>query len=301
MGVETLYGGIEAGGTKFICMVGSDPDQIVEQRRIETTSPQETLHRVEQFFEPYASRGRIRTLGVGSFGPLELDRTSPKYGCITSTPKTGWQNTNIAAALHASLDLTLALDTDVNAAALGEATWGAGRGVDPLLYLTIGTGIGGGFIQNGKPLHGMSHPEMGHVRLPHDPATDPFPGSCPFHGDCFEGLASGPAIWRRFARPAEALADNDPFWEIEASYIAAALANYVLTLSPFRIILGGGIMKRRFLLPVIRRRLLDSLNGYVQCAALLEHATEYVVLPQLGSASGVFGALALARQAESGR
>ncbi len=300
MHAETLYGGIEAGGTKFICIVGSDPGRIVEERRIQTTTPSETLQLVEEFFRPYVGTGRIRTLGVGSFGPLELDPTSPDFGCITSTPKPGWQNTNITARLSASLGLTLALDTDVNAAALGEFTWGAGQGADPFLYLTIGTGIGGGFIQNGKPLRGMSHPEMGHVSLPHDRAADPFPGSCPFHKDCFEGLASGPAIGQRFSQPAEVLTDDNPFWEIEAGYIAAALANYVLTLSPSRIILGGGVMKRRLLLPAVCRRLLDSLHGYVRCTALLERVSDYVVPPLLGSNSGVFGALALARQAELG-
>ncbi len=300
MVAETLYGGIEAGGTKFLCLVGRDPQQVVDERRIETSGPHETLRRVEQFFMPYANSQRIRTLGVGSFGPLDLDQASPNYGCITSTPKPGWQNVNIAAALRSSLDLTLVLDTDVNAAALGEATWGAGRGVNPLLYLTVGTGIGGGFIQDGKALRGMSHPEMGHIRVPHDLDVDPFPGSCPFHGDCLEGLASGPAINRRLHRPAEALPDDDPFWKMEADYLAAGLANYVLTLSPSRIILGGGIMRREFLLPTIRSRLLDLLNGYVQCAAVLQNVSNYVVGPQLGDASGAYGALVLARRAESG-
>jgi fructokinase len=300
MGTEKIYGGIEAGGTKFVCIVGSSPSNIVDRLRIETASPQETLPRVAQFFEPYASSGRIRTLGIGSFGPIDLDRNSPNYGGITATPKPGWQSTNIPAALQTSLHLDVAIDTDVNAAALGEALWGAGRGVDPSLYLTIGTGIGGGFIQNGRPLHGLSHPEMGHIRVPHDRRADSFPGNCPFHGDCFEGLANGPAIEKRLGRRAETLADDDPFWQIEAAYIGAALATYILVLSPARIILGGGIMQRRFLLPVIRRHVLDSLNGYVQCAPLLERIESYIVPPQLGNESGALGALALARQAAVG-
>jgi len=300
MGVEDLYGGVEAGGTKFVCMVGGGPSNIVDRLRIETTSPEDTLTRVAQFFEVYVSSRRIRALGIGSFGPIDLEPSSPNYGCITSTPKPGWQNTNITAALQTSLHLDIAVDTDVNAAGLGEAMWGAGRGFDPFLYLTIGTGIGGGFIQNGRPLHGLSHPEMGHIRIPHDRHVDDFPGNCPFHADCFEGLANGPAIERRLGRRPEALSDEDPFWQTEAGYIGAALATYVLILSPARIILGGGIMQRRFMLPVIRRAVLESLNGYVQQAPLLERIEEYIVSPQLGSESGAFGALALARQAAAG-
>ncbi len=298
MAMTPLYGAVEAGGTKFVCLVGSDPDHVIERRRIETATPQETLARVAAFFEPYVLARQIRTIGVGAFGPLNLDVSSPDYGCITATPKVGWQNTNIAARLGSSLQLAVALDTDVNAAALGEATWGAGRGTDGFLYLTIGTGIGGGVIRNGKPWHGMSHPEMGHIRIPHNWDQDPFAGGCPFHKDCLEGLASGPAIERRFGHRAELLPDDHPFWDTEAGYIGLALASYVLILSPTRIILGGGIMQRRLLMPMIQRRLLEALGSYIQIPAVRDRVQEYVVLPQLGSDSGVFGALELARQTE---
>ena len=291
---------MEAGGTKFVCVVGSDPANVVDRRRIQTSSPQDTLPRVTEFFAPYVSSGRLRALGIGSFGPVDLDRNSPEYGCITSTPKPGWQNTNIPAMLQSSLHLNVAIDTDVNAAALAESLWGAGRGMDPLLYVTIGTGIGGGFIQNGRPLHGLSHPEMGHIRIAHDFRVDDFAGNCPFHGDCFEGLANGPAIARRLGRSPETLSDDDPFWQIEAGYIGAAVATFVLVLAPARVILGGGVMQRRFMLPMIRRSVLDSLNGYVRCAPLLEHIDDYIGQPQLGNESGAFGALALARQAATG-
>lgn len=299
MVAKDLYGGIEAGGTKFVCMVGNGPAGIAAQLRIQTTSPQETLSRVNRFFDPFVRSGQIRTLGIGAFGPIDLDPTSPDYGCMGATPKLAWQNTNIPAGLQTSHDLTVELDTDVNAAALGEATWGAGHGVDPLLYVTIGTGIGGGFIQVGRPLHGQFHPEMGHIRIPHSRDADGFRGSCPFHGDCFEGLASGPAIEQRLGRRAETLSDDDPFWEVEAGYIAGALTSYILILSPSRIILGGGIMQRQFMFPTIRGMVLDSLNGYVQTAALLEHMEDYIVPPELGDNSGVLGALALAQQAEA--
>lgn len=292
---EGLYGGIEAGGTKFNCVVGNAPEAIEAQTRIPTTTPQETLRRVIDFFQPYASARRIVALGIGSFGPVDLDRASPTFGWITSTPKPGWRNTDILGPLVRTLPIPVTLDTDVNVAALGEVTWGAARGVDPALYLTIGTGIGGGLIQHGRPFQGLSHPEMGHIRIPHNRSLDDFPGNCPFHGDCFEGLANGPAIEKRLGQSAASLADDDPFWTIEAGYIAAALATYILVLSPARIILGGGIMERRFMFPIIRRGVLESLNGYVEVASLLQHVEEYIVPPQLGGQSGVLGAIALAR------
>lgn len=291
-----LYGGVEAGGTKFICMVGSGPDDVREQVRIATTAPAETLAKVIDFFERYARAGRIQALGVGSFGPLDLDPDSRTYGFITNTPKPGWHNTDIVGPLRAALHLNVAFDTDVNAAALGEFVWGASRGADPSLYLTVGTGIGAGFIKDGKPLRGLHHPEMGHIPIRREPERDPFPGSCPFHGDCFEGLASGPAIAGRFSVPAERLPDDHPYWDVEAGYIASALTSYVLILSPRRIAIGGGILQRRFLLPLIRRKLVASLGGYVRSAEILERVEEYVVSPALGSQSGVLGALALAAQ-----
>jgi fructokinase len=233
-------------------------------------------------------------IGLGSFGPLDVNPESPTYGFITSTPKPNWQNTDIAGTLHRELGKRVAFDTDVNAAALGEFTWGASRGVDPSLYLTIGTGIGGGFIRDGKPLKGLLTPEMGHIRIPHDRELDPFPGACPFHGDCFEGLASGEAIRARKGQQAEALEDGDPFWELEAEYIASALVNYICVISPRKIILGGGIMQRSFLFGGIRRRTSEMLNEYLQSEMLLKHIEQYIVPPRLGNRAGVLGAIALA-------
>jgi fructokinase len=291
-----LFGGVEAGGTKFICMVGSGPENVQAQVRIATTTPAETLAKVIHFFEPYVRAGEIHALGVGSFGPLDLEVEYPKYGFITNTPKPGWHDADMVAPLQTALQLKVALDTDVNSAALGEFVWGANRGMDPSLYLTVGTGVGAGFIKDGKPLRGLLHPEMGHIPLHRDPERDPFPGSCPFHGDCLEGLASGPAIARKFGVPAERLPDDHPYWDLEAGYIASALASYVLILSPRRIAIGGGILQRRFLLPMIRRKLLASLGGYVRSAEILDRVDEYVVSPALGDRSGVLGALALAAQ-----
>jgi len=295
---EKLYGGIEAGGTKFVCCVASGPGQIVEEVRFSTTTPDETLRKAVQFFEPYVSAGQIRTIGVGCFGPLDLNPRSPTYGFITATPKPHWSNADVRGTLQRSLNVNVAFDMDVNAAAVGESIWGASRRCDPSLYLTIGTGVGGGYLLNGKPVVGLLNLEMGHIRLPHNRELDPFNGSCPFHGDCFEGLAAGPAIEKRLGVTGAIVTQHDPFWNIEADYIALALTNFILTLSPEKIILGGGVMQRDFLFPKVRNRVLELLNGYVSSKSLLDHIDEYIVPPGLGNQSGSMGAIALAMQLE---
>lgn len=291
-----LYGGIEAGGTKFVCLVASGPSHIVEEVRFSTTTPEETLGKAIQFFRPFVSSGQISAIGVGSFGPLDLNPESSTYGFITSTPKPHWSNTNVRGTLQDGLDVPIALDTDVNAAGLGESVWGASKGFDPSLYLTVGTGIGGGYVKDGKPLLGLLTPEMGHIRIPHSRELDPFNGCCPFHGDCFEGLASGPAIEKRLGLPGADVSENDTFWDIEADYIASALMNYILVLSPKKIILGGGVMQRQFLFAKIRHRVHELLNGYVSSKSVLENIDEYIVPPGLGNQSGSLGAIALAVQ-----
>jgi fructokinase len=298
MPAKNLYGGIEAGGTKFVCVVASGPGDMVDEIRYGTTMPAETLGRAVQFFQPFVNSGRINVIGVGAFGPLDLNPASPTYGFITATPKPGWSNTDVQGALQRALHIKIAFDTDVNAAALGEYYWGASQGCDPSLYLTIGTGIGGGYIKGGRSLVGLLHPEMGHLRIPHSRELDPFPGICPFHGDCFEGLASGPAIEKRLGLKGAVVAEDDPFWDIEADYIASALMNYILVLSPKKIILGGGVMQRDFLFPRVRRRVRDLLNGYVSSNSLLEGIENYIVPPGLGNQSGSLGAIALAMQAD---
>jgi fructokinase len=298
MPTEKLYGAIEAGGTKFVCCIASGPEHVVEEVRLATTTPEETLRKTVQFFEPYVSSGRIKTIGVGCFGPLDLNPNSPTYGFITATPKPGWSNTDVRGALQRGLHVNVAFDMDVNVAAVGEYIWGASRGCDPSLYLTIGTGIGGGYLVNGKPLIGLLNLEMGHVLIPHDRERDPFPGSCPFHGDCFEGLANGPAIEKRLGAKGATVPENDPFWDIEADYIASALMNYILTLSPKKIILGGGVMQREFLFPKVRNRVRELLNGYVSSKVVLEKIDQYILPPALGNQSGSMGAIALAMQLE---
>jgi fructokinase len=292
-----LYAGIEAGGTKFVCVVGAGPDDIRAEARFSTRSPEDTLRRTLEFFrEQRAQLGPLTAAGIASFGPVDLDPASPTYGFITSTPKAGWAQTDILGPVRQALGVPVRFETDVNAAALGEGRWGAAQGLDTFIYLTIGTGIGGGGLVNGQRMHGLVHPEMGHIRIPHDAAADPFPGACPYHGDCLEGLASGPAMKARWGRPAESLPDNHPGWALEARYLALALNNFVTTLSPQRIILGGGVMERRLLFPLIHRDVQALLNGYVQAAQILSHVDRYVVPPSFGARAGVLGALALAME-----
>lgn len=290
-----LFGGIEAGGTKFVCAVGSGPGDIRAETRFPTTTPDETLSRAEAFFrEQQPLAGPLLAIGIAAFGPLDPNPASPSYGFITSTPKPGWADTDVVGVFRRAFDLPVVFDTDVNGAALGEGRWGAVQGLDTFLYLTIGTGIGGGGVVGGKVMHGLVHPEMGHIRLPHDSAADPFPGACPFHGDCFEGLAAGPAMEKRWGQKAETLPPDHPAWALEARYIALALADFVCTLSPQRIILGGGVMAQAQLFPLVRAETLRLLNGYVQSPAILQRIDEYIVPPGLGGRAGVLGALALA-------
>jgi fructokinase len=290
-----LLAGVEAGGTKFVCAVGTDEGEIQARLRFPTTSPQETLDRAVRFFrEQEALLGRVDALGIAAFGPLDLEPASRTYGHITSTPKPGWANIDLLGRLRRALSLPAWIDTDVNGAALAEWRWGAAQGLDSVVYLTIGTGIGGGALLHGHPVHGLVHPEMGHILVPHDRGVDPFPGWCPFHGDCLEGLAAGPAIERRWGVQAQELPREHPAWELEAHYLALGLTTIICTLSPQRILLGGGVMQQTHLLPLIRAKVVSLLNGYVQAEAITDGIDGYIVSPLLGAEAGIKGALALA-------
>ena len=288
-----IYGGIEAGGTKWVCAIGSGPDDLRQTVTFPTTQPEETIGRAVDFF---AADGSLAAVGIGSFGPIDVQRNSPTWGRITTTPKPGWADTDLVGALRKELDLPFAFDTDVNAAALGEHRWGAAVGLETFCYITVGTGIGGGGMANGRLMHGLLHPEFGHMRIPHDRTQDPFDGACPYHGDCLEGLASGDAIRARWGRPAQEITDERA-WELEAEYLALGLVNVICTLSPERIIVGGGVMNAPSLLPLVRRRLSDLAGGYFDAPELGDAIDEYVVAPALGDRAGVLGALELARLA----
>lgn len=295
--MNDLYGGIEAGGTKFVCAIASGPGQVVAEATFPTTTPDETIGQAIAFFRDHQAQYAIKGLGIATFGPVDLDPASPTWGYITTTPKPGWGQTPFATAVRDALGLPVGFDTDVNGAALSEARWGAGQGADPVVYFTIGTGIGGGALVNGRLLHGLLHPEMGHMGLKRDPNLDPFPGSCPYHGDCWEGLASGPALEKRWGQKGQTLPLDHPGWALQANYIAQALVNTITILSPQRIILGGGVMGQAHLFPMIREQVKTLLNGYVQSRTILEGLDGYIVPPGLGSQAGVMGAIALAMDA----
>jgi fructokinase len=276
-----LFGAIEAGGTKFVVGVGTGPGDL-RAIRIPTADPEPTIAAAIAFLRE-AGGGKLQAVGIGSFGPICTDRRSPKWGYITSTPKTAWRDRDLAGPIQNALGIPVDFDTDVNAAALGEARWGAARDGEDSVYLTVGTGIGGGAIVAGRLVHGTSHPEMGHIRLPHD---DPFPGVCPYHGDCLEGLASGSAIRARWGKPAEELPEDHPAWIAEARYLALAVVNFAAILSTRRVILGGGVMRHAQLYPAIRKEAARLLNHYI--------GVPEIVGPELGDRAGVCGALALA-------
>ena len=228
----TLWGGLEAGGTKTVCAVGTGPEDLREEVRFPTTTPEETIGRAIAFFRRWQAQESLLAVGIASFGPADVDPGSPTFGYVTKTTKPGWSDTDFARRLGRELGVPVGFDTDVNGAALGEWRWGAAQGLDTFVYLTVGTGIGGGGLVNGKPIHGLVHSEMGHVRIPHDWMADPYPGACPFHGDCLEGLACGPALEGRWGRPAGTLPPEHPAWTLEAEYLALGLVNYICTLSP---------------------------------------------------------------------
>jgi fructokinase len=293
-----LFAGIEAGGTKWICMIAAHPEDIRTTTRLPTTKPAETIGAAIEFFKDQIQQhGKLIGVGIGSFGPLDLDIDSLTYGYLTTTPKPGWANTDLASPIQKALELPLGIDTDVNAAALGEARWGAAQGLSDFVYLTIGTGIGGGGMVNNNLIHGLVHPEMGHLRIPHDWEADPFPGVCPYHGDCLEGLATGPAIETRWGQKGETLPRDHPAWQLEAHYLAWGLVNLICTLSPKRIILGGGVMDQDQLFPLVRKKVQKLLNDYISAREIIEHIDRYIIPPQLGAQAGVLGAIALAQQA----
>ncbi len=289
-----IYGALEAGGTKMVLSRLDENGVMLDRESIPTQAPETTMPAMIRFFRDHP----VDALGIGCFGPLDLSPASPTYGAITATPKLSWRNYPILTEFRRQLNIPVLLDTDVNAAALAEATLGAARGLSSCLYVTVGTGIGGGVVLDGRPLHGLTHPELGHMLLAPE-KDDPMPeGACPYHAHCLEGLAAGPAIAKRWGRPAQELPPEHPAWALEAAYLAQMCHNAMMTLSPEKIILGGGVMQQEFLFPLIRERTLALLGGYVCHPAVAHGLADYIVAPGLGINSGVMGAYLLARQAE---
>ena len=280
-------GALEAGGTKMVVAIGNEKGEIFERVSIPTKTPEITMPELIYYFQ----NNKIDTLGIGCFGPIDLNKSSNTYGYITSTPKLAWRNYNIVGAFQKSLKVPVGFDTDVNASAIGEATWGSASDVSNSIYITIGTGVGVGVIIDGKPLHGMLHPEAGHILLARHP-EDSFKGCCPYHDNCMEGLASGPAIEARYGKKAYELTDHQGVWEMEGFYIAQAVVNYILTLSTQRIILGGGVMHQEQLMPIIHREVIRLLNGYINTTEL-RNIEKYIVFPKLNDNQGIMGCMKL--------
>jgi fructokinase len=286
-----IYGGVETGGTWCVCALGTGSGELVSELAFPTGDPEPTLARVVDFF---GDRPTPAAVGLGAFGPLDLNPRSPTWGYVTTTPKPGWARTSVAGFLRERLGVPVYLDTDVNAAAIGERRWGAGAGLDSLCYLTVGTGIGAGLLVDGRPVHGLVHPEVGHLRVPHDRERDPFPGSCPIHGDCWEGLAAGGALQRRWGSAPDELPPDHEAWPLEAEYLASGILSIVSVASPCRVIVGGGVMEQPGLLAMVRARLRELVAGYLATPLLDEDIDSYLVAPALGDRAGVLGAIALA-------
>jgi fructokinase len=290
-----VLGAVEAGGTKFVVALGNQSGEILAEDRFPTADPASTLAATCDFLRQRAQEfGALDAIGVASFGPVELDKSSPRYGFIGQTPKAGWSHTDMAGALAREFHCPIGFDTDVNAAALAEHRWGAARDVKNLVYLTIGTGIGGGVLVDGVPIHGLMHPEIGHIYPRRHPLDAGFDGVCPFHRDCMEGMASGPAILARSGALLRELGESHPQFEIEADYLGQLCAQLVVTISPQRIVMGGGVMSQSRLLPLIRARMRHWLGGYIPRSEIEDGVDRYVVAPKLADRAGVLGALVLA-------
>lgn len=290
-----IFGALEAGGTKMVCALGREDGSIIEQVSIPTTTPEETIPLIINYFKDK----EIEALGIGSFGPVDVNKDSETYGFILDTPKTAWKYYDFLGNLKKELQVPMELDTDVNGSCLGEMTFGSSKGLDSVVYVTIGTGVGVGAAVNGQLLHGMLHPEAGHILLRQHP-DDEFEGNCPYHGTCLEGLAAGPAIEKRWGKKAVELKNDEKVWEIEAFYIAQALMNYILTLAPRRIILGGGVMHQEQLFPAIRKEVKRLMNDYLNTKELkdMEH---YIVPASLNDNQGIMGCIQLAKMALEGK
>lgn len=291
----SLYGAIEAGGTKFVCAVGSARSGAVRTATVPTRDPDATFADVAAFFRGAAELGPVAALGIGSFGPVDLDPRSPDYGRILATPKPGWEGTDMLARVREFLAVPLAIDTDVNAAALAEAA-AAGRDTRHLAYVTVGTGIGVGLVSDGRTVVGAGHPEAGHILVRRHPGHGAFAGVCRFHGDCLEGLASGPALRAAWGRPATELPEDHPAWEIEADCLAQLCVTLLLTTAPERIVLGGGVMKQEQLFALIRKRTAALLGGYVRGVSDAASLEARIVPPQCREPSGLVGAFLLAQR-----
>lgn len=289
-----FFGAIEAGGTKFVCAVGTEEGKILEKLRVPTTTPETTMREVIGFLLDFHKKRKLTAIGIASFGPLDINRESKNFGMITKTPKIAWQKFNYLKMMQKSFKIPIAINTDVNGSAIGEFTWGAAKGLKTFLYMTVGTGIGVGGMVQGEYIQGLSHSEMGHIYVPIHP-KDSYKGVCPIHKNCLEGLASGPSMMKRWEIPSALNLPTNHFgWELEAYYLGLAVTNYILCFSPERVIMGGGVMKNPDLISKVRKNVLKMLNGYLDQKEIIKGISSYIVKPKMKGDQGVLGAIALA-------
>ncbi len=280
-------GALEAGGTKMVCAIGDENGNIIEQESFPTLSPEETIPGLVEWFRTR----NIEALGIGCFGPVDLNKKSATYGYITTTPKPNWANTDVFGAFKC-LGVPIGFDLDVNASAIGEYTWGIGKGLSSIVYVTVGTGVGAGVIIDDRLIHGMIHAEAGHILLTRHPSDLEYKGHCPFHRNCIEGLCAGPAVAERWGKPGKELADDMRVWELEAYYLGQMCVDFALAYSPDRIILGGGIMHQTQLLPLIRKEFKEQLGGYLKSAEI-DDLDSYIVVQSMDDKQGIMGAVKL--------
>lgn len=291
-----VYGALEAGGTKMVVAVGDENGRILDRRSIPTTTPEETMPHIIDYFKECEGKGwQIEALGIASFGPVDVNPSSPTYGHILNTPKLAWKDYDILGNMKKAFDIPMGIDTDVNGSCLGEMTYGCAKGLENVVYITIGTGIGAGIAVGGKLVHGMLHPEAGHILIARN-SHDPGKSVCPFHESCLEGLVSGPSIKARWGKSADLLVDNKVVWELESEYIAKGLVSMILTLSPQKIILGGGVMHQEQLFPLIREKVAAYINGYYVTEELRD-MDNYIVAPDLEDNQGIMGAVRIGQLA----
>lgn len=294
MSSAPLVAGVELGGTKCVCVLGTGPDRIVAEERVPTTTPEETLPAIERILDGWRDAHGFAALGLACFGPIDVDPASPTYGSITATPKPGWRDTDVARRLIDRYAVPTGFDTDVSGAALAEGRWGGAQGLESFCYVTVGTGVGVGVISSGRPVRGLGHAEAGHMRIARAPGDD-WAGACIYHGDCVEGLSSGFSIEKRTGRRGETIGEADPVWELVAHALGGMCHNLVLTAVPQRILIGGSVANRQpQMMAMIRKALVDSLAGYAEADRIAAQVDRFIVPPALGDDAGPMGAIALA-------
>lgn len=297
---KRYFGAIESGGTKFICAIASEDGSILSKKSFPTTEPEQTLNATKEFFKLAENEyGQISSLGIASFGPVDINTESETYGYITSTPKENWSNTDVVGFYKQAFNVPVGFNTDVNAAALAERSSGAAQSLENFIYVTVGTGLGAGIVSGGSLVQGVTHPEVGHILIPKPESAADFEGACPFHGACLEGLAAGPSIKARWGEAGQDMGPDHPAWDEQAYYLAVMCVNFCAFFAPQRIIIGGGVMSQSHLFPMIRKKFSELANGYFSYHEV-SNLDSFIVPSPLDGQAGLHGAILLAKEELAG-